>query len=190
MATFQEKFNLAYERAHAANPRLTKAAFMFKVYGPDRWSSPKSAQRAFNKISSGENDNPESYVAEENKVGLVGQRVRPSKRLMGLWKVNVAFQSYDEQGEPVIEIRSFIAQSDMYTSVLDVPLLEQILQAEVAEHTDQWIGEYDEVNGEPVDYYTDKHGNTHAGVEVFPINQSQLHSEERVDIDSIVLEGY
>jgi hypothetical protein len=198
MATYQERFNNAYEVAHAANPGLTKAQFMYKTQGR-RWSNDKSATRAFNKISSGENENPESFIEEEEKVGMAGQRVRPSKRLIGLWKINVAFQDLDQNGEPVIQIRSFIAESQMYQSVLDIPFLEVMLAEEIKAHSEEWRvpghrvtgnGEYDEVHGDPVDYYKDKHGNIHAGVEVFPINQSQVSSERRVDIDSLVLEGY
>lgn len=123
-------------------------------------------------------------LREQFRTGQKKRRPRPSglikyspderSSLGGLWKVNVTFTFVDEDGKEYEETRTFIAESSQYTSLLDIPYIEQIVLASVDEHIDYWT-ENDSLGGN----YTNKQ------VEVVPIYRSDVNPERRIDLDEI-----
>lgn len=178
MATVGEELAIAYARARAENPSLRKGQFMQRVFG-GRYKNEQSAYQAYNQTVKGrrsgkrlEELNIKAQPPVQHPERIKGKRrPPPGGRLVGLWKVNITFKYLDENGKEVQdpEIRSFIAQSDMYTTLFDIPYIQEVIAASVDEYIDKWNTEYDLGN------YTD------VSVEVVPIYRHDSDNVVQID---------
>lgn len=184
MATVGEELAIAYARAHAENPSLRKGQFMQRVFG-GRYKNEESAYQAYNQTVKGRRSgkrlnelniraqppvqNPE--LREKFRKGELKRRPAPGGRQPGLWKINITFKYLDENGKEVQdpETRSFVAESDIYTSLFDIPYIQEIIAASVDEYIDKWNTEYDLGN------YTETE------IEVVPIYRYDTYNVVKID---------
>lgn len=185
MATVGEQLVISYARAKAQNPSLRKGQYMQKVF-QGRYKNEESAYQAYNQTVKGKRSgkrlsklaydaqppvrNPE--IREKIRTGQIKRRPRPSMTRKGLWKVNIYFTYIDQDGQEREEVRSFIAESAEYTSLMDIPYIEEIVAASAEEYVELWV-EGDSLNGN----YIDKR------IEVVPIYRSDTDTPERMQLD-------
>lgn len=185
MATVGEQLVISYARAKAQNPSLRKGQFMQKVF-QGRYKNEQSAYQAYNQTTRSSNPrsgkrlgelaykaqppirNPE--IAEKVRTGQIKRRPRPSLGRRGLWKVNIYLTYIDSDGEEQEETRSFIAESAEYTSLMDIPYIEEVIAASAEEYVEVWATEYER------EY-------TSSRIEVVPIYRSDTDTPQRVQLD-------
>jgi hypothetical protein len=188
VATFAESLISSYARAKARDSSLRKGQYMQRVF-PERYKNEDSAYQAYNQTTKGKRTgkklaalSTEAQPPIRNKqLVLKGKRrPRPAGHRRGLWKINVKFTYIDGDGEEYQETRSFVGISQQYTTLLDVPYIEEIILGSVDEYIDYWI-ENDSLRGN----YTNKE------VEVVPIYRYDTDAHIDLDqIDQLVIEDY
>lgn len=199
---FRNDLVTSYQRAKQLNPNMGKGEFMMRAF-PGRYKNRDSAYQAYNKTVKGErpgkkleyyNREAQPPVRGGQKFKDVGRRPRkkpgynrepgvreprPGGQSPGLWKINVTFTfitGYDDDGNAITEdeTRSFIAYSEQYQSLIDIPYIEEIIIASVDEYIVYWIE-----NDSLTSNYINKQ------VEVVPIYRTDVHGENIVNIDTI-----
>lgn len=184
LATVGESLAISYARARAVSPGLRKGQFMQRVF-QGRYKNEASAYQAYNqtvkerrsgarlgKLST-EAQPPlrEGTVLKKNK----GKRFpKPQQAEAGLWKINVTFVYINQDGKTYEDTRSFVARSDQYQTLMDIPYIEEIILASVDNYIAAWI-ENNSMQGN----YIDK------SIEVIPIYNTNLPSEQVLEIDEI-----
>lgn len=177
MATVGEQLAISYARARAVNPNLRKGQFMQKVF-EGRYKNEQSAYQAYNQtVKERRTGKKLGKLAEEAQPPIQHperikgkRRPRPGGTRYGLWKVNVKFTYVGDDGKEYQETRSFVAESAEYTSLMDIPYIEEIIQESVDEYIESWL-EGDSMRGN----YTD------VEIEVVPIYR--FDTKNVVDLD-------
>lgn len=186
MATVGEQLAISYARAKANNPSLRKGQYMQRVFG-GRYKNEQSAYQAYNQTTKGRRSGKklgqlakEAQPPVQHPERIKGKRrPRPSGTRHGLWKINVTFTYVGDDGKEYEETRSFIAESSQYTSLMDIPYIEEIVAGSVDEYIENWI-EGDSLKG----------NYTNTQIEVVPIYRYDSKNIVELDDTSILLEDW